>query len=87
MNELKSCKFCGKIPKIYPLITRAVAKDVSRKISGNIYKTQTERVEIPAFYTVTCQNKKCKSFLHKRPNLLISEKNAVEAIKKWNQQN
>ena len=87
MAELNPCKFCGKSPKIYPLITRFVIKDVSRKISGNIYKTQTERIEVPAFYTVSCQNEKCKSFLHKFPNKMISEDSINGAILKWNQQN
>ena len=87
MNELNPCKFCGKSPKIYPLITRSVIKDVSRKISGNIYKTQTERIEVPVFYTVQNQNNKNKNHLHNFPKKKKKKNSINGAILKWNQQN
>lgn len=87
MTELKPCKYCGKKPKIYPLVTKAVLKEVSHKHKGNIYKMRAERIELPIFYTVACNSEKCKCFLHKNPTKIISEDSVNGAILKWNQRN
>lgn len=83
----KLCKFCHKSPKIYPLVTRSELKDVQKKYRNNIFKIQTERIEIPVFYTASCPTEKCNNRLHKLPHLIISEKTVNETIKKWNSQN
>lgn len=87
MVELKPCKHCGKKPHLYPFVVKTVLKDASQKHKGNIYKIKAERIEIPVFYTVSCNSEKCKRFLHKNPAKIISEDSVNGAILKWNQRN
>lgn len=87
MFELKPCRYCGKVPKVSPLVTRTILKQIPNNSTSNIFKMQTERIEVPVFYTIRCQNNKCKNHLHKFPNKMISEDSVNGAILKWNQQN
>ena len=64
-----------------------ILKQVQSNSKSKIFKMQIERIEIPVFYTVQCQNNKCKNHLHKFPNKMISEDSVNGAILKWNQQN
>ena len=87
MLNLQPCKYCGKTPKVSPLVTRPILKQVQSNSKSKIFKMQIERIEVPVFYTVQCQNNKCKNHLHKFPNKMISEDSINGAILKWNQQN
>lgn len=87
MLNLQPCKYCGKTPKVSPLVTRAILKQVQSNSKSKIFKMQIERIEVPVFYTVQCQNNKCKNHLHKFPSKMISEDSVNGAILKWNQHN
>ena len=97
MLNLQPCKYCGKTPKVSPLVTRAILKQVQSNLKSKIFKMQNLIINITQenfkplenddFYTVQCQNNKCKNHLHKFPNKMISEDSINGAILKWNQQN